>query len=551
MPDARFRHARPILAASMLLMGACGLIYEYTLGLLGNYLIGSSHDQIFVVIGLMMFAMGVGSALQRRIDRDLVDAFLLIECVLGIVGGLAAIIIYAAFTVSASYQVALYGFALVIGVLIGLEIPLLIRINQDYARSLRANLSEILCMDYLGALIGALAFTYVLVARLSIPRIGIALGLINVLLAVGGLAYFRPLLRRPAALATLCATSLALLGVGMVRVDSWAGLLEQRCYADPIVHRESSPYQHLVLTERGDNTSLYINGRLQFSSRDEAIYHDLLVHPPMALAGRREHVLILGGGDGLALREVLRYPDVREVTLVDIDPAIIRLARSHPDLVRLNGGSLREGRVRILDAEGIDRGTPVTVSAPSKLSELLLDDRSYPIAEVSVVLIDADRFLRGIEGTFDVALLDFPDPSTVEVAKLYSVGFYRALASRLSPGAVVSVQSSSPYHNARAFRCIGRTLEGAGFRVMPYHQNVPSFGEWGWHLAWAGPETVDERRHQVDRLEAMPIETRYLTPDVLRGAFAFGKGWPPDPDPVRANTRLRPELIRYYRRSVD
>lgn len=532
----------------MLIMGACGIIYEYTLGVLGNYLIGSSHEEIFVVIGIMMFAMGLGAGVQRQIVSSLLDKFLVIELLLGLLGGISAMVIYATFALTAHYIEVLYAFALIIGCLIGLEIPILIRVNSEYAKTLRMNLSEILSMDYVGALLGALLFTYVLLTRLSMGRISLALGLANSLVAVGGLLYFWPLIQRRRLIALSSGLVVCLLTLGFLRADQWTIQLEQRSYADPIIYSETSRYQHLVLTRRNRDLSFYINGHLQFSSADEVIYHDMLVHVPMAVASSRRRVLILGGGDGLALREILHYPDVRQVTLVDIDPAVVRLASRHPDLIRLNEAAFHDARVRVLEPAGVRTGNRITITAKTKLAEDRIDKTEYPIAEVSVFYLDADLFLRRVTDTYDVAILDFPDPGLVELAKLYSTDFYRALAERLSPAAILSVQSTSPYHAKEAFLCIGRTLESAGYTALPYRQNVPSFGEWGWHLAWRGGETPEEMRERIFRCDRFAVRTSYLTPETMRGAFAFGRGWLQSARVIEPNTKLRPVLLNYYQR---
>lgn len=546
-PD-QFRFARVVLATSMLIMGGCGIIYEYTLGVLGNYLIGSSHEQIFVIIGIMMFAMGLGAGLQRHIVKDLLDKFLFLELLLGFLGGISAIAIYAAFAWTASHHVVLYTFALVIGVLIGLEIPILIRINTEYAKTLRVNLSEILCMDYVGALLGALIFTYVLLTRLSMGRISLGLGLANVLVAVAGLLYFWRIVKKRWALAALCGLTLVILMWGYQRADQWMILFEQRSYVDPIVFSETSKYQHLVLTKRDHVLKLYINGHLQFSSQDESIYHDMLVHVPMTLADRRERVLILGGGDGLALRDILSYPGVRQVTLVDIDPAVVRLATEHPDMIRMNRAAFHDARVRVLDPEGVEAGEKITIKTRTKLAGKMIDYSEYPVAEVSVYNIDADLFVRQVTDTFDVAILDFPDPSMVELAKLYSTDFYRALSQRLTPGALLSVQSTSPYHAKRAFLCIGKTLEAAGYRTLPYRQNVPSFGEWGWHLSWRDSVRREEMLARIEALDRLPVRTSYMTKETMKGAFAFGVGWLDSEQEVLPNTKLQPVLLHYYQR---
>ncbi len=548
----RLRHSSKVLSFSMLVMGACGIVYEYTLGVLGNNLLGSSHEQIFVIIGIMMFAMGVGAAMQGRIVGKLVDRFVAIELLLGFIGGIATLVVYVSFVFMASYQVVLFGLAFLIGLLIGLEIPIAIRINEEFAKSLRINLSDILSMDYVGSLLGALLFAYVLLANLSVGRIGVALGIVNTCLALGVLCYFWPLVRRRRLLLVLCFGALALLIVAFVQVDRWMSTLEQRCFDDPVVYQETSRYQRLVITKRGERVNLFINGHRQFCSVDEHIYHELLVHPPMALAKRRARVLILGGGDGLALREVLRYPDVERVTLVDIDPAVTRLASTHDDLVRLNEDAFADARVCTLTAQGISPGERMVVSAQTKLAKKLLDDRVYDVAEVQVLNIDADRFVQSLGAAYDVVILDFPDPKFLELAKLFSVDFYRALAHRLEPGAIISVQATSPYFARDAFLCIGASLEAAGFATLPYHDNVPSFGEWGWHLASRDAASIASAAARLRDLTSLDIATRYLTPDSLRAAFVFGKGWlesTDSADAIEPNTKLRPVLIEYYKKA--
>lgn len=534
----------------MLLMGACGICYEFALGVLGNNLIGSSHEQMLVIIGIMMFAMGLGAALQKRIERDLIDAFLLVELALGVLGGASTLVIYTTYVYTSSHLVVMYGFALAIGAAIGLEIPLLIRINARYSSSLPVNLADILGMDYVGSLIGALLFTYILLSRLSLGRIAIVVGLVNTLLALGGAIYLRRLVRRKRTIVAAAVVWMVILMLALPHTDAWTARLEQRCFADPIVHSETTRYQHLVMTRRKQDLRLYINGHLQFSSTDEAVYHELIVHVPMAVARSRRRVLILGGGDGLALRDVLRYPGVHEVTLVDIDPAMIRLAKQHPALVRLNRGSLLDRRVKTSIAN-VAPGAQTTVRKKSRLHRALLDDTDYALARVQVMTVDADVFIRGDHGLYDVVIIDLPDPKSVELAKLYSVDFYRALARRLAPGARLAVQSTSPKRARLVFLCIGKTLRAAGFSILPYQDHLVSFGDWGWHLAWRDATPVAEIRARLSSLPRIEVETSYLTPQRLWAALAFGKNALRPHPGLLANTKLRPVLVDYYRRGFD
>ncbi len=541
------RRMRFLLVGSAFVMGACGLIYEYVLSVLGNHLIGSSYEEIFIVIGIMMFAMGIGAGFQRYIHSALFERFLLIEIVLGLIGGFSGIVIYLAFIHTESHRVILYAFSLAVGILIGMEIPLIIRINQKYAHDLSANLSEILSMDYVGALAGALLFTYVLLSSFTLARIGFILGLVNVgVAAVGTLCFLKQVEHRAlvGGFALLAAGALLL---GLIQAEDWTRYSEQRYYRDPIVESLTTRYQHLVLTRRDDRLNLYINGHLQFSSRDEKIYHELLIHPAMHLAPSRKRVLILGGGDGLALREVLEYPEVEAVTLVDLDREVVRLASEQPDLVRLNQGAFLDRRVRVIDPSAVTPGERVEVGMRSQRPSEMFSGELHPLAEVRVMIMDADRFVRETEGLFDVVFIDLPDPGELELAKLYSVDFYSALRERVAPMGLLSVQSTSPFYAGKVFHCIGMTLAAAGFGVLPLHENVPSFGEWGWYLAWKSNAPIEAMRDRLNSLVEFDVETEYLTPEVLGAALEFPKGWLDPEGEVQMNTLLNPVIIEYYR----
>lgn len=541
------KRVKLLLAFSMFVMGACGIAYEYVLSVLGNYLIGSSHEEIFVVIGIMMFAMGVGSYSQRVFGGDLIAAFLGLEILLGLLGGFSASIVHATFAVSESYRVVLYGLAFSIGALIGMEIPIIIRINRAYSKSLRVNLAEVLSMDYVGALVGALLFAYVFLVHVSLTRIGYILGFANVAVAGIGLWTFASLTPHARKIGLALVVSLGLLVFGFFSSPRWDEWSEQRFFADPIVYRETTVYQHLVMTERNDVLSLYINGHLQFSSRDEHIYHEMLVHPAMTLAPRKERVLILGGGDGLAARECLKYPQVRSVTLVDIDPAIIALGRDHPRLKEINGGVFSRAEIHASVAAGIEPSdqTYRPMFQSQRQTQQFRDPVELP--EVTVYTVDADQFLDGIAGTFDVAILDFPDPSQLETAKLFSREFYRGLERVLHADSLVAVQSASPYHAREVFLCIGETLRSAGYSVVPYHQNVPSFGEWGFHLATPRGGQSERLLGSLRSRARIPVTTKFLTPELVVAATHFGKDWLQSDRAIEPHTRLQPHLIEYYR----
>ncbi|MDE2758569.1 MAG: spermidine synthase, partial [Acidobacteriota bacterium] len=242
------------------------------------------------------------------------------------------------------------------------------------------------------------------------------------------------------------------------------------------------------------------------------------------------------------------YEAVRRVDLVEIDPAMTDLAATHPDLVRLNGGALLDDRVTLRPALGVSEGEIRTVSRPSKLAPSLLSDTVYPQARVRVYNLDADLFVRSLQGPYDLVIIDFPDPKSVGTAKLYSLDFYRRLARQLGPGGLVAAQSTSPYHSREMFLCIGKTLRAAGFRALPYRQNVPSFGEWGWHLAWLHETGESDMKENLETLTSIGVPTGYLTTALVSNATAFGKRWLDDAH-IEINTKFRPTILQYHRQS--
>src|SRR5262249_49060246 len=204
--------------------------------------------------------------------------------------------------------------------------------------------------------------------------------------------------------------------------DTLTSLAEEGLYSDEIVYAAQSPYQRIIITKGRAGFNLYLNGHLQFASADEYRYHEALVHPAMTLAGQPRRVLILGGGDGLALREVLKHPSVVAVTLVDIDPEMTRLSEHVPPLAQLNGQAFADPRVTVVNE-------------------------------------DAMIWLEEPGPRFDVAIIDFPDPNNFALGKLYTTRFYRLLRGRLQQDGAISVQSTSPLFARRSFWCIVRTLE--------------------------------------------------------------------------------------------
>lgn len=488
-----------VLFLSVFLIAACGLIYELIAGALASYLLGDSVLQFSTVIGAYLFAMGVGSWLSRYIRRGLVARFIAIELMVGLLGGFSSALLFFAFAYSAGFRFLLYGLVLLIGVLVGLEIPLLMRILRERYQ-LRELVANVLTFDYLGALGASLVFPLFLVPRLGLVRGAMLFGLINALVALWSTWLFRSHLVQPLLQRASAAAVAALLGAGLVLGQQITDTADAALYSDDVILARTTPYQRIVLTHWKDDYRLYLNGHLQFSSRDEYRYHESLVHPGLASIALPRRALVLGGGDGLAVREILRYPSIEAVTLVDLDPEMTRLFSTHPLLVKLNQGSLRDRRVRVINA-------------------------------------DAFPWLEASREQYDFIAVDFPDPNSYSLGKLYTTAFYRLLRRALAAGGAAAVQATSPMFARQSFWCIYETLKTAGFRAYPYHAYVPSFGEWGYVLATHGDWQPPQR---------LPAGLRFLTSQNVATLFEF----PPDlaPVPAQPNRLFDQVLVRYYDR---
>ena len=494
--SARIHPAELLLLGSVFVIAACGLVYELAAGALASYLLGDSVLQFSTVIGAYLFAMGLGSWLSRYLERELVAHFLRIELMVGLVGGFMPAALFAAHsslpgTAAAAFRVLLYALVGAVGVLVGLEIPLVMRILKRHFReryALKDLVSQVLTFDYLGALVVAVAFPLLLVPHLGLVCTGLFFGLLNAAVAVWALWLFRTELAPWRGHALSCAAVVALLLGGFAGAQQLTTWAEDRFYGEPVIYRESSPYQRVVVTSGRAGVRLFLNGNLQFHSRDEYRYHEALVHPAMAAQGAPRQVLVLGGGDGMALREILKVPSVEQVTLVELDPHMTQLFSTAPMLTALNGNALNSPKVRIVNE-------------------------------------DAFGWLERNPGHFDVIVVDFPDPTNFAIGKLYTTSFYERVDEHLAAGGYAVVQTTSPLLARRSFWTVAATIEAVGLTATPYHVHVPSFGEWGFILASRRPWRMPT---------ALPEGLRFLDVAGLPALFHF----PPDMARVEAQPNL-------------
>jgi spermidine synthase len=473
--EAAGKRGRQALLVSVFIIASCGLAYELVAGALSSYLLGDSVTQFSTVIGTYLFAMGIGSWLSKYVERQLVLRFVQLELLVGLIGGFVPAALFSVFALDAApFRVLLYAAVLAIGVLVGLEIPLVMRIlKRDL--TLRDLVSQVLTVDYLGALAVSLAFPLLLAPHLGLVRTGLLFGLLNAAVAFWAVHVFAEQLPRRRFLVAQCCATLLLLAGGMAGAGRFTGWAEQQMYADEVLYARTTDYQRIVITRWKDDIRLFLNNNLQFSTRDEYRYHEALVHPGLASLPWARRVLILGGGDGMAAREVLKYPQIESVTLVDLDPGMTSLFRDAPQLRALNGDAFHSPKMHLINA-------------------------------------DAGRWLENARESYDFVIVDFPDPSNFSVGKLYTTAFYRLLSHRLTPHGRIVVQATSPYYGREAYWTVVATLEAVGFQTTPYHALVPSFGEWGYILAGNEPWTMPH---------AIPVPTRFLTPQSLASLLEF------------------------------
>ena len=492
-----------LLFINVLIIATCGLVYELVAGTLASYVLGDSVTQFSICIGVYLSAMGVGAWLSGFVSQS-ERCFVEVELAVALLGGLSAPLLFFAFVHLSWFHLVLYGAVFGIGTLVGLELPLLMRILRD-RMEFKDLVSRVLTFDYIGALVGSLLFPIFLVPRLGLMRTSLLFGLLNGAVGLWGTWLLADGLRgRVAGLRLRGALVLMLLAACFVKANTLTTLVEDQIYPDPVVYSKTTKYQRIIMT-RGQNAfRLYLEGHLQFSSADEYRYHEALVHPAAVLAARGgplSSALVLGGGDGLAVREILKHDSVNSVTLVDLDPGMTELSEAFKPLAQLNAGALTDPRVEVVNQ-------------------------------------DAMQWISGRGTQFDLIVIDFPDPNNFGVGKLYTRRFYRLLKQRLAPHGAVAVQCTSPLIARKSFWCVVNTMRAAGLKTVGYHVPVPSFeaGEWGFALGM---------RQWFDPPETAPIVSlRFLNDESLAAMFQF----PIDMSHLETQiNRLDNQiLVRYY-----
>lgn len=490
-----------ILLLSVSIVGFCTIIYELLIGSVSSYFLGDSIKQFSLVIGLTMTAMGIGTLVSRLVNKNLIYWFILVEIVLAIVGGLCVPVLYYAYSIEVIYYPVMFVLILLIGGLIGLEIPLLTRIMEKYY-NLKDNISNVLSLDYLGAFLATLAFPFLMLPFFGIFDSSIFTGFLNLVVGIINLYWFRNRLtlnrmkkiKMSAIIVGIFLIACFIFSKDLIR--NW----ENNIFDDRVIFSKQTKYQKIVMTKNKEDIRLFIDGNVQFSSIDEYRYHELLIHVPLSLAKQRENVLILGGGDGLAAREILKYKDVKKITVVDLDHEITDIAVKNRFLKQLNKDSFTNDKVKIINE-------------------------------------DAFKFLENADAFYDVIIIDLPDPNNSSLARLYSREFYKIVRQKLARTGIMVTQATSPFFSTEAFWCVDKTLQSAGFKyTYPYHTYVPSFGDWGFVMA-------SNVKYDISKPE-LKVETKYLDKDVFQKAFVIEK------DLLRKNiipSKMdKPKILDYY-----
>lgn len=480
--------------------GLCSIVYELLIATTVSYFLGDSVRYFSITIGVYMAAMGAGSHVSRYIEENLLLRFVQIEILLGLIGGVSIPALYFIYAWSEVFIPYYLFFTFTVGFLIGLEVPLITRLMADYEQ-LKINIANILSFDYLGALLATLLFPIVLLPYFGVYQSSIIIGSINMIIAIIVYRYFHERLaaqRRKVLIFTAVASLflVVMFASASIMLKVWDGEL----YDDRVVYSEQTPYQKITLTRYQNDVRLFLNGNLQFSSIDEYRYHEMLVHTPMAIKPDARRILLLGAGDGLAIRELLKYPTVEDIVLVDLDEAVVRVARNSPYVSQLNKAALDNDKVTIIHT-------------------------------------DAFEYVKTSTQPFDIIIADLPDPNNISLSRLYSRYFYHELSKQLVEDGVFITQATSPFFAKEAFWSIVNTLASSPLsHVTPLHVNVPSFGEWGFVLATPQP-------HDLMNIK-LADDVRFINQEVLNASMVF----PNDLLAVESqvNRMDRPVLLEYY-----
>lgn len=503
---------RRILFSALFATGLSGIVAEYCFATLSTYFIGDSVKQWSIIISLMLFSMGIGSRITKSFDGNVFKLFVFTEFALSLIVSFSAVLTYYLASQIEYVGIYIYAMAIITGTLIGMELPLAMRLNNDF-QSLKLNVANVLEKDYYGSLIGGLFFVFIGLPYLGLTYTPFILGFINLLVAILLLIFFKNKLskKEQKKLFSIAGLLMVLLILGNVFSEKIILHGEQTKYKDKIVFQEQSMYQKIIITKWKNDYWLYLNDNLQFSTFDEPMYHEVLVHPIMQILNKPQKILILGGGDGCAARELLKYKTTEKITLVDLDKKLTELFTKKPELTKINNNSLNNSNVNIINQDGY-------------------------------------KFINETNEFYDLIIVDLPDPRNVELSRLYSKEFYELCRLKLTPKGGIITQAGSPYYTPYAFNCINLTMKSANFSTLPLHNQILSMGQWGWVLGTKEKMTKDNMLTKLTRFNLPEIKTEWLNKESIPLITSFGKNYyaKKSIDSIEINQISNPVLYHYY-----
>jgi spermidine synthase len=480
----RLKQKSQYLKLAIFATGVSGIVAEYILSTLASYFIGNSVLQWSMIMSTMLFSMGLGSRISKYFKTELLIKFIFIEFTLSVFVSLSSLVVYTGSIFSDANIIIIYSLSIIIGLMIGMEIPLVIRINENF-QSLRTNISSIMENDYYGSLLGGVFFSFIGLPFLGLTYTPFVLGFVNFTVAIVLIIALWNIVAMKK-LVIVLSISIGIILVGAIFfAKPIIRFGEQKKYKDLIVYSEQSKYQKIIITQHKNDYWLYINGNQQLSSFDEEMYHEPLVHPVMKLHPIPKNVLVMGGGDGCAVREILKYKSVKQITLVDLDPAMTNLGKENPILIEMNHNSMNSDKLKIINT-------------------------------------DAYNFIENSDDYFDVIIIDLPDPKTIELGRLYSYEFYKKCFNKLRKFGCIVTQAGSPYFAPDAFKCINKTMKEAGFSTAPIHNQVVTLGEWGWVIGVKGTHPKN-LKSTLQNINFEGIETSWINHEAMKLLTSFGK----------------------------
>lgn len=507
-----------------LVIAVCWILYELTIWTLSSYLIWDSVRQFSFTIWFFMSGMWVGAYFSRFLEKEALKNFLRVEILLSILWATSVILLKLAYIYlwnsDFSFQFIYFFLTVFLWSLVWIEIPLVAEVYKQLKIKTQSIISDIFTFDYIWGLLASLMFPIILLPYLWLYNISIFIWSLNLIVAFLYLNYLKKHNPNPLSGAKnkkvpdkwlrvekkffikyyLIIFSVLLYFIFLLTISNKLENFYLKFYfKEPILQTYQTKYQNITLTKRGEDLRMYLNWNIQFNSLDENRYHEALVDWPIKLMSSSQpypegeedfNVLVLWWWDWLAVRNLLKYNFIRNITLVELDPKMIEISSTQKDLIKLNTNSLNNKKVKIIN-------------------------------------IDAFKFIKNTTNKYDFIIADFPDPRDVWTAKLYSKEFYIWIHWTLKKNWMFVTQSSSSFFATKAFWSIDKTINSVFWNSLAYHRYLPSFWDWWFVLT-----------------KKWFLEKNNICPNLWCTGFDEDYLW--ENKDVEINTLTNPKIIEYY-----